>query len=1386
MKRRNKILLISLGVIALLFITIYIFKAGIIVYFLRTAILKQSDGDINLNIKDIQINWIDREISLVEPDLEFKNRYLDSAQTIQLTHLLFERVDLKLMHFRDLIFDNLFIADQLIVDKPRMYFVEETGKEQFSLHPDRFMATFGKGSDNQKRLDLEIRQVEVNYGSIRIKQDTSHKGEPEIIDFTIILKNLNTNPTPEKKAEQILFADDLIFEIKNLHKIFVSGYHLSIDSIHFSSKERKISLNGSSLIPDWFKEKGKNRIALSAKLVEFKGIDLTQIRGKEDLSIRSVYISKGYFSDYYINTTPTQVGTARVEGKRQLSEFIHQFRLDTLSIQEFQLNQIRSGEDSVLQINDFNLSFYDILLDSAIFKDPFSKTVFGKVFLNTGSTTLDLKKEELAIHYDSINYSSEEGQLIINGVDIQDIKNTPPLVLQVSELRAENASPNLIQTKDYSSLEITLNKPFFDIDLNHPLFKTKSNEGQSNNNISVLPEIRINNGRLKLSKGEEFNLDVSGLSAHALKLDISNGLSELKFRDLSLQTNSISGSMPSKNISLTSRALTLQDNTLDINNIIARIQSRKHRGSGTIRLKNFRISEIEPSALISDTNFIAGSFLISSPQITGNFDISQVKNQNDKSKNTTGGVPTFPMGLNLKQFELNDGVADASIYLKDDTAIVKSSFAVQLQDIILDNEDSLNTWIELLKGSILVKESDIHVYGHKGMMDELLIDLNSGKIRILNLNIHANKIRKKEKIRINSFELRKFDFCELRFAKMIKLEQLDFRKLLIDDLHADIKMKHEGPAPKKENDGKLKRPFDFRYDTISWTGMQLKFDYESDLASTTYSVNNLNIKHKKDKSVGDNLIRKIHFSFDDFKLNNNLDDSYLLVKHGHTDPNRHDIIIDSLIGGNFIKVNKPSEVPTGSRTQFQSNKIMLKGLYVKDTIPTKFAVGRLEFDEVELLMIRPEKEKSKTTTLKLNIEMFRKYAYLMTALSVDTTIIRDTKLRYRTTHDTSSHLVWADSIGLIINKINIDTTMFHENDPDLIENLSVDFKGRSQITKDSLYEIESGRLHYNFPNRRITIDSLMLTPRFDEAEFFKKAVYQTDRMKLFSRQIVFDDFHVNELINENKIHFGSLDLYNIDFRMVRDKRYPNKPGKHTVMIQDAIKGIGQKITIDSIKVVDSFVEYGEYSEKSDLPGTVYFDQFNIKAYNFTNDSILIEKKKQFSISLDSRIMGEGKFNLVIHYDMASPENNFWMTAKSEELDLTILNPLTKNIMGIFITSGTATLDVPKITGNDYVATGTLMFRYKKLKMVMYDRHKSQVDHGIFTPIVNFLINDIIIISNNPRWLRKEKTGLVYFERNTEKSVVNYAWKSIFSGMISTAGFNTKEQRQEKKELKNAK
>jgi hypothetical protein len=46
--------------------------------------------------------------------------------------------------------------------------------------------------------------------------------------------------------------------------------------------------------------------------------------------------------------------------------------------------------------------------------------------------------------------------------------------------------------------------------------------------------------------------------------------------------------------------------------------------------------------------------------------------------------------------------------------------------------------------------------------------------------------------------------------------------------------------------------------------------------------------------------------------------------------------------------------------------------------------------------------------------------------------------------------------------------------------------------------------------------------------------------------------------------------------------------------------------------------------------------------------------------------------------------------------------------------------------------------------------------------------------------------MIYFERDTHKSIFNFLWKSIFSGIKSTIGVNKDEQKEMKKEQKESK
>ena len=157
------------------------------------------------------------------------------------------------------------------------------------------------------------------------------------------------------------------------------------------------------------------------------------------------------------------------------------------------------------------------------------------------------------------------------------------------------------------------------------------------------------------------------------------------------------------------------------------------------------------------------------------------------------------------------------------------------------------------------------------------------------------------------------------------------------------------------------------------------------------------------------------------------------------------------------------------------------------------------------------------------------------------------------------------------------------------------------------------------------------------------------------------------------------------------------------------------------------------------------------------------------------------FTLVMPY--FAPHRQWWFSAEAGQIDFPQFNSLAENVLGITIISGKGSLQVPLITGNETFAKGSVNFMYKKLKLRLYSRKKAQKSKGFFSPFANFMMNNILIKNNNPPFLGPMKKGIVYYERNTEKSFVSYLWKSNLSGILSTLGFNNKQQREGKRENK---
>ncbi|MBE0646637.1 MAG: DUF748 domain-containing protein [Bacteroidales bacterium] len=346
------------------------------------------------------------------------------------------------------------------------------------------------------------------------------------------------------------------------------------------------------------------------------------------------------------------------------------------------------------------------------------------------------------------------------------------------------------------------------------------------------------------------------------------------------------------------------------------------------------------------------------------------------------------------------------------------------------------------------------------------------------------------------------------------------------------------------------------------------------------------------------------------------------------------------------------------------------------------------------------------------------------------------------------------------------------------DDIAVTLRDIEQQTGNGMYAMHFGEVGLSTGHNLVYIDRFHLEPLFNRHEFSRKLGYQTDRMDVQVQKILLSGIDWKELMLDKRLVAGKLRIDSLVLDDYRDKRVPMRPGFKPPMPQQLIRGLKTYVWIDSLEVANGKATYSE--QVSNEPGTIFFNRINGLLKGFTNDSVWLAEKKVSPLTAEAYIAGSGKLQATVRFIFGDTRNRFTLSAELSRFDLTKINPMLSKLEPAEIESGMVKkMVIPKIQFNDDFSIGNLTFYYDNLSFKMF-KEKNTAWDGIKTGLINFVATDFLINKSNPLPNGKLNTGVVYFQRDKHKSIINFIWKSIFSGLKSNMGFNTKEQKAIKK------
>lgn len=323
---------------------------------------------------------------------------------------------------------------------------------------------------------------------------------------------------------------------------------------------------------------------------------------------------------------------------------------------------------------------------------------------------------------------------------------------------------------------------------------------------------------------------------------------------------------------------------------------------------------------------------------------------------------------------------------------------------------------------------------------------------------------------------------------------------------------------------------------------------------------------------------------------------------------------------------------------------------------------------------------------------------------------------------------------------------------------------------DSLYALRFDSLKASFRTSSVLINGLELIPLYNNADFMKKKGEQTDRMNLYNKALYIAGIDFKRLKEKEEFSASFVSIDSLNLLAYRDKRYILPDDKFVKLPQQSLREAPFYINIDSLSLQNAQITYRERVEDASEPGTINFVDLKAKIYNITNDSALLKSNIAMEADASAYLMGSGRIDASFYIPIADPNNVHFFTGSLSPMNMRIVNPMLKHIVFGEIISGQVNEFNFNARANETASHGTMRFGYEDLKVQINNKDSEKGKKGMIT----FLANTFIVKSANPS-NKKFRESEMYYERDKRKSIINFWWKTLLSGIKETLGVPKNEE-----------
>ncbi|MEL7834211.1 hypothetical protein [Fodinibius sp. Rm-B-1B1-1] len=467
-----------------------------------------------------------------------------------------------------------------------------------------------------------------------------------------------------------------------------------------------------------------------------------------------------------------------------------------------------------------------------------------------------------------------------------------------------------------------------------------------------------------------------------------------------------------------------------------------------------------------------------------------------------------------------------------------------------------------------------------------------------------------------------------------------------------------------------------------------------------------------------------------------------------------------------IQLSK-KEASSGSDIQLTLDEFNVSGIgVIKLLLQHELSLNNIEIINPDIYVTAPKKESStqKTPWHRPSQQLSKMVLKVVDQISVPNLNITGLSLYYNRANLPVAPLLSLSNSDIKLHNITIDSTSLKDERVIPADDITIAFRNVQFQTPNELYKITTGDVDFSTTDSQLVLREFSLIPQFDKQAFSDNVGHQIDRLNMDIKEIKWDGIDIEMLNKAESITTRLINITNADINIYRDKRPPESPKKYKPLPQEMIRDIPFPTTIDSIHISNSNIRYTERKPNTEKAGYIEFAHLSADFTDLTNVEAHWDNGRTPTLHATTNVMNKGQLEAQFTFMMTS-DNRQEIKGSLQSMDMQPLNDALEPIAFVRIEEG-------NILGLDFEmnlsaknAGGSLTLEYENLKISLLDEGLSEESFG--NKAKSFVANTFKLKSDNKNDdLRSAK---VDFERVEHKSVFNYWWKSLLSGLKSSIG-----------------